>query len=161
MSFLANTNWPAVKSFVPTHHSETYDFISPAKANLSGKSVLVTGASKGIGRQIALRFARAGCSQIAVAARSSLAALEKDIAAAAEDAGRPKPQVLAVQADLTTEAGAALVASRISAEFGGKLHVLVNNAGRFEPLLPITESNVDDWWSTWEVNSKPPFDLTS
>lgn len=148
------TNWPAIRSFVETYHSETYDLISPAHADLGGKSVLVTGASKGIGRQIALRFARAGCSQIAVAARNSLAEVEHAIVAAAAEAGRPKPQVLVVQADLTTEAGAASVASRINAEFGGKLDILVNNAGRAEPLQPITDSKPDDFWSTWEINSK-------
>ena len=149
-----STNWPAVESFVPTRHSDTYPFISTASADLRDKSVLITGASRGIGRQIALSFASAGCSQIAVAARSSLVALEQALVAAAADAGRPRPQILAVQADLATESGAASLAARISVEFGGKLDVLVNNAGRCEAPRPIPESNVDDYWSTWEVNGK-------
>lgn len=150
------TNWPAVQEFVPTRHSDTYPFISTAGGDLGGKSVLVAGASRGIGRQIALSFVRAGCSRIAVAARSSLAELEQDIAAAAAEAGRPRPRVLAVRADLTTEDGVASLASQIDTKFGGELDVLINNAGRCESLLPIPESNVDDYWSTWEVNSTWP-----
>ncbi|KAK7752548.1 hypothetical protein SLS62_005516 [Diatrype stigma] len=156
------TNWPAIQKFVATYHTDTYDLISPAHVDLSGKSVLVTGASKGIGRQIALRFARAGCSQIAVAARSgsSLAEVEKAIVAAAAEAGRPKPQILAAQADLTVEADVASIASRINAEFGGKLDVLVNNAGRADTFQPITASEPDDFWSAWETNMKSTYLVT-
>ena len=53
-------------------HNDTYPFIDPANKDLSGRSVLITGASKGIGRSTALSFARAGASNIAIAARSSL-----------------------------------------------------------------------------------------
>ena len=155
------TNWPAVVGFVPTNHSDTYPYISTASADLSGKSVLVAGASRGIGRQTALSFARAGASRIAVAARSNLAELEKAIVAAAVDAGRPKPKIVSVQADLTTEAGAAALKSRIDADFGGVLDVLINNAGRCENPHTVHESNVDDVWATWDINSKWPLTMSS
>src|SRR3569833_1178667 len=82
------TNWPQVAKFVNTHN-DTYPSISPEKANLSGKSVLITGASKGIGKATACRFAAAGCSRIAIAARSSLSEVEEAIQSAA---GEQKPQ---------------------------------------------------------------------
>jgi FlaA1/EpsC-like NDP-sugar epimerase len=61
--------WLQVRDFVTNHH-DTYPFIDPTKANLSGKSVLITGASKGIGKATAISFAKAGCPKIAIAARS-------------------------------------------------------------------------------------------
>ena len=36
----------------------------------------------------------------------------------------------------------------------GSLDILINNAGYLEEWKPITESNPDDWWRTWEVNIK-------
>lgn len=147
------TNWPAVKDFVPTTHSDTYPYISTSIGDLSGKSVLITGASKGIGRAIALSFARSGCSKIALVARSSLASVEQEIAAAAAEADRTAPQVLSIQVDLTSEAGVGVAASQLENAWNS-LDVLVNNAGRCETVSPLTESLVDDFWSSWEVNIK-------
>lgn len=88
-----NTNWPDVEKFVPMH-SETYPFISPSGADLCGRSVCIFGASRGIGRTTAIRFAVAGASMIAIAARSPLEEVENAIHAAASAAGRPRPRVL-------------------------------------------------------------------
>ncbi|KAI1156166.1 hypothetical protein F4825DRAFT_446910 [Nemania diffusa] len=63
-------------SFVPTAHNDTYPLISPA-ADLRGKSVFITGASRGIGRGPGARG-----SGIAVAARTGAAAAAKDVEAA-------------------------------------------------------------------------------
>ncbi|KAI1497212.1 hypothetical protein F5X99DRAFT_29631 [Biscogniauxia marginata] len=148
------TNWFAIRDFVPTVHKDTYPYISPVKADLSGKSVFITGASKGIGRAIALSFARAGCSHIAVATRSDLPDLERDILAAAAAAGRSKPLVLTFSMDVSSEAAVDAAAVEISKSFGGALDVLVNNAGRCETIGPVEASRVDDFWASWEVNIK-------
>ncbi|KAL2865140.1 SDR family oxidoreductase [Aspergillus lucknowensis] len=157
-------NWHKVSGFVPSSHSEPYPFISPSSANLTGKSVLITGSSKGIGRAIALSFARAGCSKIAIAARSSLllSRTAEDIAAAAAEAGHPPPQTLEITADVATESGAAHAASRFVDAFGeaGGLDILVNNAGRAESFGSMTELSVDDYWATWEVNVRGPYLVT-
>ncbi|KAI0486310.1 NAD(P)-binding protein [Xylaria cf. heliscus] len=148
------TNWPAIRAFVPTAHNDTYPFISPsgASADLAGKSVLVTGASKGIGRGVALSFARAGCSRIAVAARTGVDELRQDILSAALTAGRPEPLVLALTLDITSPERVAAASAAVSDAFGGVLDVLVNNAGRTSAVVPLTEGDVDDWWATWELN---------
>lgn len=146
------TNWPAVRAFVPTAHHDTYPFIATGAVDLSGKSVFITGASKGIGKGVALSFARAGCSRIAVAARTGVDELKAQILSAAEEAGRPKPDVLAIALDATSEAGA-----KAAAAFGGVLDILINNAGRVSAMVPLHEGDADDWWATWEVNIRATY----
>ncbi|KAL2810282.1 NAD(P)-binding protein [Aspergillus granulosus] len=154
------TNWPAINALVPTTHNDTYPFISPATTNLSGKSVLITGASKGIGREIALSFSRAGCTKIAIAARSNLTTTAEGVIAAAAEAGRPKPHILECQADLTMEQDVAAVQAQIAHAFGGSLDILVNNAGRCEAVAPLNQSRPDDFWASWEINNKGTYLVT-
>jgi len=142
-----------VISFVTTIHHDTYPAIDPLKADLSGKHVLITGASKGIGRATALSFAKAGASGIAILARSDLSSLVTELHAVAAKAGRPRPKVLSLTADQTDQSQVEAAAAKISAEFG-RLDVLINNAGYLETWKPIAESDVQDWWKTFEVNVK-------
>ncbi len=139
-------------NFVTNHH-DTYPAIDPTKADLSGKSVLITGASKGVGRCAAARFAAAGCSKIALAARSSVAEVEKEVKAAAKQAQRPEPLVLGLEVDVTSEASVAAAADKVAQEFGS-LDVLINNAGYLENWVPVGESKPTEWWRSWEVNVK-------
>ena len=112
--------------------------------DLAGRVALVTGASKGIGRAIALELAGAG-ADLVINARGS-AALD---AVAAEIRARGR-DVEAVPADVATEAGAPLVVERTIARFG-RVDVLVNNAGKGSPkrLLDLTE---EDWHASFELN---------
>jgi 3-oxoacyl-[acyl-carrier protein] reductase len=92
---------------------------------LSGKVALVSGASRGIGRAIALGLAREG-AQVALAARGT-ADLEAAVAAAKAGLG-PGGAALGVVADLGTEAGiSAFVDAAIRAY--GRIDVVVNNVG--------------------------------
>ena len=118
--------------------------------SLAGKSALVTGASRGIGRSIALALAEAG-ADVALVARSDLA----ETAAAVEAAGR---RALRLQADLADKAVLPrLVAETVEAF--GKFDILVNNAGiiRRAPFLEFTE---DDWDAVMDVNLKHVFLLS-
>jgi NAD(P)-dependent dehydrogenase (short-subunit alcohol dehydrogenase family) len=151
------TNWPAIRDFVPTTHHDTYPFISPSNVDLSGKSVFITGASKGIGKIIALSFAKAGCSRIAVVARTGIDDLKRQILAAAQAAGRPDPLILAIALDVTSETGVAAAASAVSDAFGGILDIFINNAGRSSAMVPLTDTKVDDWWATWELNIRATY----
>ncbi len=112
--------------------------------DLAGRVALVTGASKGIGRAIALELAEAG-ADLVINARGS-AALD---AVAAEIRARGR-DVEAVPADVATEAGVRLVVERAVARFG-RVDVLVNNAGKGSPkrLLDLTE---EDWHASFELN---------
>jgi NAD(P)-dependent dehydrogenase (short-subunit alcohol dehydrogenase family) len=92
------------------------------RAELEGRRALVTGASKGIGRAIAMRLAQGG-AQVALVARGS-DALEASAAAIREAGGTAH----AVAADLSGEAGCATAAREALAALGG-LDILVNCAG--------------------------------
>ncbi|EXJ85897.1 hypothetical protein A1O1_06266 [Capronia coronata CBS 617.96] len=142
-----------VINFVPTIHNDTYPTIDPLNANLSGKYVLITGASKGIGRATAMSFARAGASGIAILARSDLSSLVPELHTAAEKAGRAQPKILTLAADQTNETQVQAAADKVRTEFG-RLDILINNAGYLEPWKPIVESDVNEWWKAFEVNVK-------
>lgn len=59
--------------------NDTYPFIDPGQHDMIDRHVLITGASKGVGRATAISFARAGASGIAVASRSDVSSLMKEI----------------------------------------------------------------------------------
>lgn len=150
---LLDTNWLAVAGYVSAH-KDTYHFIDPIKADLTGKSVLITGASKGIGKTTAISFATAGCSKILLAARSDLADIETAVKDAAKKANRPQPLVHTLKVDVTSEDSVRVAAETAADLLGGSLDVLINNAGYLEEWKPIAESRPSEWWRTWEVNIK-------
>jgi NAD(P)-dependent dehydrogenase (short-subunit alcohol dehydrogenase family) len=150
---LRETNWPAVAGYVSAR-KDTYPFIDPAKADLTGKSVLITGASKGIGKATAISFATAGCSKILLAARSDLADVETAVKDAAKKANRPQPLVHTLKVDVASEDSVRVAAEAAADLLGGSLDVLINNAGYLEEWKPMAESNPSEWWWTWEVNIK-------
>jgi NAD(P)-dependent dehydrogenase (short-subunit alcohol dehydrogenase family) len=120
--------------FVQNIHNDTYDYIKPEQFDLKDRAVLITGASKGIGRETALSYARAGTTKIAVAARSPLESLVKEIILAAQNASRPAPQVLALSVDVADYSSVEKAASQVEREFG-RLDILINNAGSLCILL--------------------------
>ncbi|KAI0729731.1 putative oxidoreductase [Fomitopsis betulina] len=143
--------------FVPTARHDTYPAVDPAKANLKGKVILVTGASKGLGKALAVAFAQAGVSGLALFARSDLSATK----AAAEAAQRPGQglKVLTINGDATKTANAAAAAKKVKETFG-KLDALINNAGYMEAVTSITDSDPEDWWRSWEVNIRGTYEFT-
>jgi 3-oxoacyl-[acyl-carrier protein] reductase len=91
--------------------------------NLKGRTALVTGASRGIGRAIALRLAREE-AVVAVNYRHRAAEAEEVVALIHQQSGR----ALAVQADVGDAAQVRAMAERITRELG-PIDILVNNAG--------------------------------
>jgi 3-oxoacyl-[acyl-carrier protein] reductase len=115
---------------------------------LAGRACAVTGASRGIGREVARRLCEEGASVLMVA-RS-----EGPLAEAAEDAGGAAGEAAALPLDVTEpDAGDRLVAA--ASERFGQLDVLVNNAGtaRWRPLEEVPDA---DWQAAWEVNVMAP-----
>ena len=145
--------------FTETLHSEPYPAIDSSKADFTGKHVFICGASKGIGRAIAVSFARAGASHIAIGARSDLTATEKALQEAAVAIGKSSPKVLQVKVDITSQESVDSSAKEVE-KMLGQLDVLVHNAGIFGANAPITDSKPDIWWKTWELNVRGPYLVT-
>jgi 3-oxoacyl-[acyl-carrier protein] reductase len=112
---------------------------------LTGKSAVVTGASRGIGRAIALRLAKQG-ADVAFSYRGNEAAA-KETAATIEALGR---KVLAVQADVSDPAAADTLI-KATLEAFGKVDILVNNAGITRDDL-IMRMSLEDWRDVLETN---------
>ena len=106
----------------------------------SGRAVLVTGASRGIGAACAQGFAQAG-DRVAV----HYGASREDAEAVA--ASLPGEGHLVIGADLADADAVRSMVDSAAAEFGG-IDVLVNNAGMFEPH-PITETSYEEWQWSW------------
>lgn len=151
---------PPGLDFTPTIHNDTYPSIDPTKANLQGKSVLITGASKGVGRATALSFAKAGASPIIIAARSSLTSLVPELKSAAQKANRSEPKVITLKLDVTDESSVAAAVETIAKDFKN-LDILINNAGYLEsPWLPVAQSTPTDWWASMTTNIKGTYLVT-
>lgn len=114
--------------------------------------MFITGASKGIGRETALSFAKAGAAAIGVGARSDFGDIEGEIHEAAKQAGRAAPRVHVVRLDVTDRESLSQAAAEIEKVFG-RLDILINNAGIVEsPFQKIVDIDPDVWWNTLDVN---------
>jgi len=107
-------------------------------------TAFVTGASQGIGRQIAITLAEEG-ADVALAARN-----EDNLAETAERIDDPDA-TLVVPTDVTDEESVESAIEATVDAFGG-LSVIVNNAGIAGPTKPVEDVSVEEWRKTLDVN---------
>ncbi len=119
-------------------------------SRLDGRVALVTGASRGIGRGIALRLARDGAA-VAVNYRFDEAAADQVVAEIAGAGGR----ALSVSGDVAMAADVASMVNRAVKELGG-IHILVNNAGIAADMLTVRLSE-EDWDRVVDTDLKGAF----
>jgi NAD(P)-dependent dehydrogenase (short-subunit alcohol dehydrogenase family) len=122
---------------------------SPLKEHVA----LITGASRGIGRAVALCLAQAGAALV-VAART-----EPELATVAEMIRASEVEALAVPTDVTDDRQLEALITTILSRFG-HLDILVNNAGGGPPRTPIVKAQIRDWEWTMRLNLWAPMVLT-
>lgn len=116
----------------------------------AARTALVTGASRGIGREVALGLARAGLD-VALLARD--AARLEAVAAEVRASG---VAAIVLTADVSDAAAVRAVVTRAESDLGS-IDLLVNNAGALESEHPLWEADPDEWWSVFETNVRGPF----
>ena len=115
--------------------------------DMTGKTVMITGASRGIGAEAARVFAKAGAN-VALLARSKGA-----ISDLAEVIGA---QALALAVDVANYQDVSDAVSATKDKFGS-LDVLINNAGVIEPISHLSKAEPDDWGHVIDINLKGVF----
>jgi len=122
-------------------------------ATLQGKTALVTGASRGIGRATASALADAGAHVLVHYGRSEQDA-ESLVAGIRSHGGRAD----AIRADLGTPDGATLLAKEVRSFVGERLDVLVSNAGITKSAI-FKDHTVEDFDNLFATNVRSPFFL--
>src|SRR5215813_6453653 len=123
---------------------------------LVGKSILITGASQGLGREMALRFAREGAAGLSLVARH-VNELHK-----ARDQLRkiaPKIEIVVIEAVVSKPRDIERIVASTLAQFRGQLDVLVNNASTIgpSPMPTLLDYPVEDFRNVLDTNLIGPF----
>lgn len=117
---------------------------------MEGKVALITGASQGLGKALALAYAERG-AKLVVNSRS-----ENSLRPVADEAENKGAEVLAVAADVS-DAGDVQKLVDATVERFGRIDVLVNNAGVLGPRVEILEFPEDEWRKVIDANLTGPY----
>lgn len=134
---------------------EMKDYL-PRAGLLKDRIILVTGASRGIGRVAALTFAAHGAT--VVLHGRDVAALES-VYDEIEAGGHPQPAAIPFDLDKATTRDYDTLAAAIDSQFG-RLDGIVHNASHVDRLAPLSQQSVEDWNRMLRVNLVAPFALT-
>ena len=118
--------------------------------DLKGKTVLVTGAARRIGREIALAAARAG-GDVAITYLTS----ERQARQTVAELRRLGARALALRCDVGQEKSVRATVKQVVREFGG-IDVLVNNAGFYE-TVEFSKISIEQWDKMFATNARGPF----
>jgi len=116
-------------------------------SDIKGKTVIITGASRGIGEAAARRMAADG-ARIVLAARST-----DEIERIAEEIISAGGEAIAVACDVSDYDHVAALVAKAEAQFG-RVDVLVNNAGLIDPITRLLDSDPAAWARVADVNYK-------
>ncbi|KIW11831.1 hypothetical protein PV08_09104 [Exophiala spinifera] len=151
--------WATSGAYTPHIYRDQYPSIDPASSKLSqaGKTIIITGASAGIGRRgIVPAFAKAGPKALVLVARS-LASLEATEAVVREI--NPSIKVLLVPTSISDEAAVTSLYETVRTTLG-HADVLVNNAGSNTEVALIGDSTPAKWWADFETNVRGTYLMT-
>ena len=127
-----------------------------AEQDFTGKVAIVTGASRGIGRTIALALAERGATVVASARRlDSSAGTGGTLGGTIEAVEKLGAKGLAVPAEIITEQGPNYIAARAIKTFG-RIDILVNNAGVY-PTASMVDMEFREWRDMLAINVTAPF----
>jgi len=141
-----------------TDHHARYDAIDPQsglKGSAAGKTVFISGGSRGIGRATAVAFAQAGADAVYLTARS-VEALEA--AQAMVTQANPHTRCAFSVCDVTDVAQVEIAINDCVSQFG-RIDVADANAGYLGPWVRIGESDPEGWWRNWEVNVRGSYNV--
>ncbi|KAI0051464.1 NAD-P-binding protein [Auriscalpium vulgare] len=135
-----------------THHHDVYPTIDPQvhydAQTYKGKVVLVTGASRGVGLEAALHYARAGASLLLVARQQST--LDESKCTILEET--PSATVVTFPADVRDVSKAEEAVATAIKHFG-QLDILIANAGIVRTVdQPFASKDPSGWWDVFDVN---------
>lgn len=128
-------------------------------ADLEDKVIIVTGGGRGLGRAMALGFARAGAAGITITAAKSPHQIREVANEIDRFAGESR--ALPLVADVTSRADCERVVGETTDKFGA-VHVLVNNAGKGQNFIgddriPFWQADTDGWAAVVDTNINGPF----
>ncbi|KAI1395673.1 putative NADP(+)-dependent dehydrogenase [Hypoxylon fuscum] len=139
---------PPLPSPTPTWHNDTYAAISPSRPELRAaeKTIVITGAGSGIGRETAIAYASAGAARLVLLGRTKTT-LEETASLLPGHASKE-----AFPVDVTQEDALRRVAKAI-----GTWDVLILAAGYVSEPSPMASASTDAWWQSFETNVKALF----
>ena len=120
---------------------------------LKDKVALITGGGRGIGKAIALAYAREG-AKLAICARTG-----SEIEETAKEIKALSPECLGVMCDVSLEEPVGMLIEQVRERFG-RIDILINNAGVMTRPVPLAELEVKKWDYTIAVNLRGPFLVT-
>src|SRR6266498_4100375 len=125
-------------------------------SKLAGKNILITGASQGLGREMALRFAREGAAALSLVARH---ADKFDVVRDEVRKIAPKVDIISIEADVSKSRDIERIVATTLAQFKGALDVLVNNASTIgpSPMPYLLDYPVENFREVINTNLIGPF----